>query len=208
MAAALAVATKLVTPLWTVHLGAPQYPAGIGMTIYINTVRGATEFDLMKINQLNHYIGMKVIAPDAIPELKVMPWIVAALALAGLGVAAAGRRRLLMVWLGAFALFGAVGIADFWRWEYDYGHDLDFENAIIKVPGMTYQPPLIGTKQLLNFTATSWPSTGALAAGLALVLGAAALVVSARTAERKTETSLGSLSAVAAGAGARSGAGA
>ena len=180
VAAALAVATMLVTPLWTVHLGAPQYPEGLGMTIHINTVRGASEFDLMKINQLNHYIGMKVISPDAIPELKVMPWIVAALAVAGLAVAAMGRRRWLMVWLGAFALFGAVGIADFWRWEYDYGHDLDFENAIIKVPGMTYQPPLIGTKQLLNFSATSWPDVGGVLAGVAFALGVAALVLAYR----------------------------
>ena len=202
VAAALAVATMLVTPLWTVHLGAPQYPEGLGMTIHINTVRGASEFDLMKINQLNHYIGMKVISPDAIPELKVMPWIVAALAVAGLAVAAAGRRRWLMVWLGAFALFGAVGIADFWRWEYDYGHDLDFENAIIKVPGMTYQPPLIGTKQLLNFTATSWPSTGAIAAGLAILLGAAALVVSAPRAPRRQSKTLGVEHMAAAGADA------
>ena len=112
--AALAVATMLVTPLWTVHLGAPQYPEGLGMTIHINTVRGASEFDLMKINQLNHYIGMKVISPDAIPELKVMPWIVAALAVAGLAVAAMGRRRWLMVWLGlrrgGHRRFLAVGI--------------------------------------------------------------------------------------------------
>jgi copper chaperone NosL len=73
VAAALAVAAMLVTPLWTVHLVAPQYPEGLGMTIHINTVRGASEFDLMKINQLNHYIGMKRIEPDAIPELRVMP---------------------------------------------------------------------------------------------------------------------------------------
>jgi copper chaperone NosL len=197
--AALAVATMLVTPLWTVHLVAPQYPEGLGMTIHINTVRGASEFDLMKINQLNHYIGMKRIEPDAIPELRVMPWIVGVLALSGLGVAAAGRRRLLVAWLAAFMVCGAVGLADFWRWEYDYGHDLDFENAIIKVPGMTYQPPLIGTKQLLNFTATSWPSTGAIAAGLAILLGAAALVVSAPRAPRRQSKTLGVEHMTAAG---------
>jgi len=208
VAAALAVAAMLVTPLWTVHLGAPQYPEGIGMVIRINTVRGAGEFDLMKINQLNHYIGMKVIDPDAIPELKFMPWIVGALALAGLGVAAAGRRRLLMVWLAVFALFGAVGLADFWRWEYDYGHDLDFENAIIKVPGMTYQPPIIGTKQLLNFTATSWPATGAMAAALAAALGVAALMVSGRASDRKQQLALGAAAAPVPGAVAHGTAGA
>jgi flagellar motor component MotA len=40
---------------------------------------------------------------------------------------------------------------------------------------MTYQPPLIGTKKLLNFTATSLPGLGGIAAVLALMLGVAAL---------------------------------
>ncbi len=48
---------------------------------------------------------------------------------------------------------------DFWRWEYNYGHNLNPEAAII-VPGMAYQPPLIGFKQLLNFGAYSMPDIG------------------------------------------------
>ncbi len=58
------------------------------------------------------------------------------------------------------------GLYDYWKWGYDYGHNLDLETAIIKIPDMTYQPPLIGSKQLLNFTATSWPAPG----GWALVV--------------------------------------
>jgi copper chaperone NosL len=48
---------------------------------------------------------------------------------------------------------------DFYLWGYDYGHNLDPTAAIV-VPGMSYQPPLIGTKQLLNFTAFSGPDIG------------------------------------------------
>jgi copper chaperone NosL len=48
---------------------------------------------------------------------------------------------------------------DFWRWEYNYGHNLNPDAAII-VPGMAYQPPLIGYKQLLNFGAYSMPDIG------------------------------------------------
>ena len=97
--------------------------------------------------------------------------------LAGLLVVAAGRRKLLVAWTVGFALVGIAGLYDFWRWSYDYGHNLDMEKAIIVVPGMTYQPPLIGTKQLLNFTATSLPATGGVLAGIsfALALGAVAL---------------------------------
>jgi copper chaperone NosL len=58
-----------------------------------------------------------------------------------------------------FIVFSVLSMYDFWKWEYDYGHNLD-DNAAIKVPGMAYQPPLIGFKQLLNFGAYSIPDTG------------------------------------------------
>ena len=185
-AAALLLLLVYVLPLWHVRLVAPQYPEGLGMAIHINTVKGATENDLNNINGLNHYIGMQRIEADAIPELKIMPWIVGALIAGGLLVAALGKRRLLYCWSGGFALLGVAGLVDFWRWEYDYGHNLDMEQAILKIPGMSYQPPLIGSKQLLNFTATSWPATGGMATMLAFVLGAVAVVLSvrARRAER------------------------
>ena len=177
LAAVVLLGALFVTPLWSVRLVAPQYPEGIGMLIRLNTVEGMKEHDLRNINSLNHYIGMKPIEPDAIPELQYMPWIAAGLIAAGVLVAASGRRRLLVTWTAGFALIGAAGLYDFWRWSYDYGHNLDIENAIIVVPDMTYQPPLIGTKQLLNFTATSLPASGGLLAGasFALALGAIAL---------------------------------
>ena len=186
--AALLLLALYVLPLWQVRLVAPQYPEGLGMHIHINTVAGATETDLDNINNLNHYIGMQRIEADAIPELAVMPWIVAALAAGGLAVAVAGRRRPLFAWVTAFGAAGVAGLIDFWRWEYDYGHHLDLEHAIIKIPGMTYQPPLIGSRQLLNFTATSWPDMGGVAAGLAFALAAAAFVITLRSHRQRSAT--------------------
>lgn len=170
----------LPLPLWRIRLIAPQYPEGLGMDIHARTVRGAKEHDLENINNLNHYIGMKTIEPEEITELRVIPWLIGGLGVAGFIVALVGRRSFLLVWLAAFLVLGLVGMWDFWHWEYDYGHNLDFEHAIIKVPGMTYQPPLIGSKQLLNFTATSWPATGAILLGVAFVLGAIASFVGRR----------------------------
>ena len=66
---------------------------------------------------------------------------------------------------------GAWGIYDFWNWEYQYGHNLN-PHAAIKIPGMAYQPPLIGWKQLLNFLAGSVPDTGGW-----LVIGSAVIIV-------------------------------
>lgn len=82
----------------------------------------------------------------------------------------------MIAWLVALMSAGTAGMVDFYSWEYHYGHNLDMENAIIKVPGMTYQPPLIGSKQLLNFTATSWPASGAWVIAIAFGLGVAATV--------------------------------
>ena len=166
-----------VFPLWNVRLTAPQYPEGLGMQIRINTVEGATENDLNNINNLNHYIGMKRIEPDAIPELRIMPWIVAAIIVTGLATAALAKRKVVYAWTAGFLAIAIIGLIDFWKWEYDYGHHLDNEHAILKIPGMTYQPPLIGAKQLLNFRAVSLPSVGGILAGVALALAVAAVVL-------------------------------
>jgi len=173
--AALALAILFVAPMWRVDLKAPQYPEGLGLRIWINQIRGATPNGLNSINGLNHYIGMKAIEPDQIPELRYMPYIVAGLVLCGLLVAMFGRRSLLYLYLGGFLAVALAGLYDFWRWEYDYGHDLD-PTAAIRIPGMSYQPPLIGGKQLLNFHATSWPDAGGWAAIAAVAVIAAIAV--------------------------------
>jgi copper chaperone NosL len=184
-AAALLIAATFLFPLWRVNLVAPQYPEGLGLYIAIDEVKGVEQYDIRNINALNHYIGMKPIEPDAIPELRFMPYVVIALIVTALAVAMRGRRRWLYFWLAAFALVAVVGLIDFWRWEYDYGHNLDLEHAAIQVPGMSYQPPLIGSKQLLNITTTSWPALGGIALILAMLLALAAVGTEWRATRRK-----------------------
>ena len=184
--ASLLLIGAFVLPLWAVYLQAPQYPEGLGMFIRVNDVAGMKPNDLSNINNLNHYIGMKRIEPESIPELRIMPFVVAGLMALGFAAALTGRRRLARTWVGLFAVAAIVGLVDFYKWEYDYGHDLDTENAIIKVPGMNYQPPLLGSKQLLNFTATSLPAGGGYALIASLVLGVFAVVVDRRRRESET----------------------
>lgn len=171
-AAALSLALVYWLPLWHISLKAPQYPEGLGLYIAVNKIVGQSPQDLSSINNLNHYIGMKVITPEDIPELRYMPWLVAGLIATGVAAAASGKRFMLYAWTGLFLAGALAGLADFYRWGYDYGHNLD-PHAIIKIPGMTYQPPLIGAKQLLNFYATSWPASG----GWVLILAVAAGVI-------------------------------
>ncbi|TGK10188.1 hypothetical protein EHO60_10085 [Leptospira fletcheri] len=147
------------TPIWHISLDAPQYPEGLGMQIWVNRVVGSTPYDLKNINLLNHYIGMQEIASESIPELLFMPYVLGYLIFGAL--VTFFYPRIWMVCLGVFnfAVLGAVGFYDFWRWEYNYGHNLNPEAPIV-VPGMVYQPPLLGCKEMLNITACSYPSIG------------------------------------------------
>ena len=205
-AASLLLVVMYFTPLWRISLEAPQYPEGLGLNIMLDTIEGQNFRDLEKINNLNHYIGMQQIVPEAIPELKIMPWLIAFLIGTGLIVAISGKRRLLYAWAGFFVLISIVGMVDFWLWEYDYGHNLNTEEAAIIVPGMSYQPPLIGSKDLLNFTAHSWPGIGGWIAIGACLVGVLIAVDSfrrnrgAQTSAAKSTSSPRALAGVAAAA--------
>ena len=179
VAASLLLVLTFFFPLWKISLSAPQYPEGKGLFIWSDKITGELPHDLQIINELNHYIGMKRITPESIKELKIIPVVLSFFTLSGLAVAFLGNRKFLLAWLVLFALAGAAGLSDFYAWEHDYGHNLD-QNAPIKVPGMTYQPPLIGSKQLLNINALSIPYIGGYA-----VFGSAFLAALGYLLERK-----------------------
>lgn len=156
---ALCLTVIYFVPMWNIYLEAPQYPEGMGMHIWVQKVTGHEEHDLKNINLLNHYIGMEPIVEESIPELVYMPYILGFMILGAVVTLFFARR--VMIYLGILNFFavGAAGLYDFWRWEYNYGHNLS-PDAPISIPGMTYQPPLIGCKTLLNITACSWPGLG------------------------------------------------
>lgn len=183
LSAALLLIGVFFFPLWNITLYAPQYPEGINMYIWVNQITGDTPFTLQNVNILNHYIGMQYIEPESIPELQYFPYIVGAMI--GLGVLAAIVKKPAAFWTWTILLMvlGALGIYDFYLWEYDYGHNLD-PNAPIKIPGMVYQPPLIGSKMLLNFDAHSWPHWGSLFLFLSTIVGLAAAFLQSRVSKK------------------------
>lgn len=145
----------LFVPMWQIQLAAPQYPEGLVLLIYPNKLAGNVDI----INGLNHYIGMKTMHTADFIEFKMLPYIIGFFSMALLLTGLLGKRKLLYLMFFLFVSFGVVAMIDFWKWEYDYGHNLNPDAAIV-VPGMAYQPPLIGFKQLLNFGAYSIPDIG------------------------------------------------
>lgn len=151
----LALIAVLFLPLWKIDLVAPQYPEGLRLLIYTHQLAG----DVDIINGLNHYIGMKTLHTKDFIEFSVLPYLVGFFVVAFIVTALLGQKKYLYLLLLMLMCFGAISMYDFWRWEYNYGHDLQPDAAIV-VPGMSYQPPLIGFKQLLNFGAYSFPAVG------------------------------------------------
>lgn len=166
---ALLMVSAYFVPLWRILMWAPQYPEGLGMKIWIDDITG----DVRIISALNHYIGMRHIEVSMFPEFEYMIYVVAFVVAFGMSAALINRRFMLYAFTGLIIACGVAALVDFYLWGYDYGHNLD-PNAAIVVPGMAYQPPVIGTKQLLNFTAFSGPDIGGwiFMAAAAIAIGA------------------------------------
>lgn len=147
--------SSVFVPMWRIELSAPQYPEGLVLQLHANKIGGDVEI----INGLNHYIGMKTLHKEDFIEFTVLPYIIGFFAFSALVVALIAKKKGLYALFISFILFGILAAVDFYRWNYEYGHNLD-PNAAIRVPGMSYQPPLIGYKQLLNFGAYSIPDSG------------------------------------------------
>lgn len=148
----LFLSTLWLFPMWRIDLRAPQYPGGLSMQIWINDIKG----DVPIINGLNHYIGMKTIVKKDFAEFVFLPVTMLVFMALGVVVLLFNRKTFYYIWVCLFMIIAAFSFFDFYKWEYNYGHNLD-PLAPIRVPGMSYDPPLFGYKKLLNFEVLSQP---------------------------------------------------
>lgn len=165
--AGLLFIVSLFLPLWRIELAAPQYPEGLVLQLHANKIAG----DVNIINGLNHYIGMATLHTENFFEFSVLPYAFGAFGVIAIALIFVNSRKAVLIYLITYVLFIALSAVDFYRWNYEYGHNLDPHAAIV-VPGMAYQPPLLGYKQLLNFGAYSIPDIGGwMLAGAGLIIG-------------------------------------
>jgi copper chaperone NosL len=145
-------------PLWRIHFEAPQYPKGLDLFVRSYTIEGGNGgIDLPEINTLNHYVGMRKLDPVEFADLDFIPFAIGALALLALRVAAIGDVRSLVDLAVLTGYFGAFSLGRFAYMLYTYGHDLD-PRAPIRME--TFMPPILGTKEMGNFTVSSFPALG------------------------------------------------
>ena len=69
---AILLMVVLFVPMWSIELNAPQYPEGLGLSIYANKLGGNVDI----INGLNHYIGMKTLHEKDFAEFIVLPYCI------------------------------------------------------------------------------------------------------------------------------------
>ena len=185
ISAAVLLLGSFLFPIWEIDLRAPQYPEGLGLRIWVDQITGMKDGDLNLINNLNHYIGMKTIQPESIPELKIMPYLIVLFAVLGLFAGIINKKWIKIGWLVLLMLVLVFGLYDFYLWGYDYGHNLN-PHAPIKVPGMAYQPPVLGTKQLLNMNARSLPGLGTYFIMISIILSSLSIYQDKKRKEEKT----------------------
>jgi len=141
------------------------------MHIHINKIGGSEPGTLQNVNILNHYIGMKPIVPESIPELKILPIVIIVFSIMAFLAAFINKKYVFAAWTLLMIIGSTIGMYDFYLWEYDYGHNLA-DNAIMTFEGASFQPPLIGMKKIITFTAVSLPHIGGWLAIVSIFLGA------------------------------------
>ena len=160
----LPLALSFAFPLWNITMKAPQYPNGLTLDIYLYKVAGGNEDQhLQEINTLNHYIGMSPINSEQLSDLGWMPFAIGLLALLTLRCAAIGDVRILVDLAVVSTYVALFSLGRFVYRMYVLGHHLD-PAAPMKVPAFT--PAIFGTKQIANFTVTSYPRGATVLIGL------------------------------------------
>lgn len=167
--AALLLMVSLLLPYWVLNLTAPQFPKGLQIRAFVNRLEG----DVVELEGLNHYVGLKSFEDAAVFERSIA--IFAVIVFAGLLVGALlihTRWVLLLVLPGL--LFPLVFLADLQFWLWRYGNELDPRAPLAKAVG-TFTPPVFGPAKIAQFHTLALPGAGLLLALVASVMIAVGL---------------------------------
>ncbi|MBX3354018.1 MAG: hypothetical protein KF684_13895 [Phycisphaeraceae bacterium] len=154
---------SLFLPYWHMELHAPQYPENLRLIAYLNHLSG----DVVEIDGLNHYIGMRSLEEAAQFERSVGVYAMIAMVVM-LELSAYLHTR----WAAALAvpviLFPGVFLLDLHLWMRHFGTNLD-PHAPLSSAIQPFVPPILGTGLVGQFKTVAWPGGGLLLAAAASV---------------------------------------
>jgi len=171
VAAALLI-VSIAVPYWGLVLQAPQYPGGLQMRVFVNSMTGDADpklDEVREIDGLNHYIGMKSLYEAAKFERSIA--IPAVIVMVGLLVVAAFWQRRWTWLLTIPALtFPFVFLGDLAFWMNNYGQNLD-PYAPLSSSIQPFTPPILGEGVIGQFKTVAYVDTGwyIIVAGAALI---------------------------------------
>lgn len=155
---AIALIAAVFLPLWKIRLVAPQYQEGLELFIFSHKIEAGNQGqDLVEINNLNHYIGMKPIDEADFAEMKWVPFALGFFVLFTLRTLVFGRMAQLVDLFVLFLYFGLFSMGSFYYRLHTYGHDLDPTAPMTIEP---FRPVMFGENVIANFTQWSYPQSG------------------------------------------------
>lgn len=159
---------SLFLPYWHMELQAPQYPGGLHMTAYLNSLSG----DVAEIDGLNHYIGMRSLYEAARFERAVGVFVMIAFVVM-LELAAYIHTRWAVLLVAPVVFFPIVFLVDLQLWMRHFGLNLD-PHAPLSSAVKPFVPTALGKGGIGQFVTIATPGIGLyLACAASLVLIAA-----------------------------------
>ncbi|MCL4742302.1 MAG: hypothetical protein KJZ54_08870 [Phycisphaerales bacterium] len=160
---------SLFLPYWHMELQAPQYPSGLHMTAYLNHLTG----DVVEIDGLNHYIGMRSLYEAAQIEREVGVFIMI-LFVVLLELAAYIHSRWAVLLVAPVIFFPVVFLVDLQLWMRHFGLNLD-PDAPLSNSIKPFVPTALGRGGIGQFVTIATPGIGLYLATAASIVLVAAL---------------------------------
>jgi hypothetical protein len=152
---------SLFLPYWHMELQAPQYPDGLHMTAYMNSLTG----DVAEIDGLNHYIGMRSLYEAAKLERTIGVFIMIAFVVM-LELAAYIHTRWAALLVAPVVFFPVVFLIDLHLWMRHFGLNLD-PHAPLSNAVKPFVPTALGKGGIGQFVTIATPGVGLILAVIA-----------------------------------------
>lgn len=164
IAATALLVASIFMPYWQMRLNAPQYPAGLYLTVYIDHLEG----DISEIDGLNHYIGMAPLRDAAAIERQLAPMAMTVIVLLVAATAFIHRKWFAPMTVPAM-LLPVIFLGDMYYWLRSYGQGLD-PRAALSNAVKPFTPTLLGRGEIGQFSTDAAVGPGFWMSALASIL--------------------------------------